>query len=237
MQSGTNGAAMSYGAQLRASMQTLRANEAQFAQFARGLGAVLQQWTALQLVALHCDNRAPGVLYDDLCAWHQKDGEVYVDDMEVYFDDFFDNVRFVRIEDDSMREVSNVLHNMYCRCCLNDFSLVEQYVQSLAAYQQANPVAMSVNGGTAEDLDDGAEGGDDGAKNGSDGDEEADIGNEEEGRGAPAVAVQAPRPQPQPQPQQPQQQQQAKQSQQQNPQRKKRKNASVCSKDGWNIVQ
>ncbi|KAK7198106.1 hypothetical protein NESM_000767000 [Novymonas esmeraldas] len=231
-----NGAPMSYGAQLRASMQTLHATDAQFAQFTRGLQAVLHQWTALQLVAQHCDSRAPAVLYEDLCSWHQRDGEVYVDDMEVYFDEFFDNIRFVRIEDDSMQEVGTVLHDMYCRCCRNDFSLVEHYVGTLAVYAQTNPVAQSVNGGTAGDMDDN-EAEEDDADEDADADsedrcEEDDMGNEEEER-AP-VQAQPPRTHQQAPP--PRQQQQQQQQHQQNPQRKKRKNASVRTKDGWNII-
>ncbi|KPI87682.1 hypothetical protein ABL78_3220 [Leptomonas seymouri] len=211
----------SYGAQLRASMQSLRATEEQFQVFSRGLSAVLQQWTALQLVALHCDARAPTVLYEDLCAWHQRDGEVFVDDMEVYFEDFFDNVREVRIEDDSMKEVATVLHNMYCRCCANDWGLVEHYQQTLGIYTQTNPVGMSVNGGPAEDLADEANEDDYGDEEG-----EVDVGNEEEETAAgvrvvqPVVQVQQAPPRPQKQQQQ-----------------KKRKNASVRDKNGWNIVQ
>ncbi|KAG5475347.1 hypothetical protein LSCM1_03460 [Leishmania martiniquensis] len=212
----------SYGVQLRASMQTLRANEAQLGQFARGLRAVLQQWTALQLVAQHCDSRAPAVLYEDLCAWHQRDGEVYADDMELYFEDFFDNIRFVRIEDDSMQEVGTVLHDMYVRCCLDDFSLVERYLQTLLIYAQTNPVAMSVNGGTVEELDDDTE---EGGEAAGDVDCEEDIANAvEEPSRTQKSALEAPQ---QP-PQVPRQQQ---------PQRKKRKNASVRSTNGWNIVK
>ncbi|CAJ1029059.1 hypothetical protein Q4I30_005058 [Leishmania utingensis] len=222
-----NGPQMSYGAQLRASMQTLRANDAQFEQFTRGLGAVLQQWTALQLVAQHCDSRAPDVLYEDLCAWHQRDGEVYLDDMEVYFEEFFDNIRFVRIEDDSMQEVGAVLHDMYCRCCLNDFSLVEHYLQTLPIYAQTNPVAMSVNGGTTDDPDNDAEGDDEA---GSEAGCEEDMGNGDEEselmQGPGSQALQRPLQAP-PRQQQPQQLLQ----------RRKRKNASVRSKNGWNIVQ
>lgn len=212
----------SYGAQLRASMQSLRATEEQFQVFTRGVQAVLQQWTALQLVALHCDARAPAVLFEDLCAWHQRDGEVFVDDMEVYFEDFFDNVREVRIEDDSMKEVATVLHTMYCRCCTNDASVVDHYTQSLAVYAQTNPVAMSVNAGAAEDL---AE-----EDDADDEDEEADMGNEEEA--VASAPVQTPE-----QPQQQQQKPQQKQQQQQQRAPKKRKNASVRDKNGWNIVQ
>ncbi|KAG5501464.1 hypothetical protein JKF63_03293 [Porcisia hertigi] len=222
-----NKAQMSYGAQLRAAMQTLRANDTQFEQFTRGLGAVLQQWTALQLVSQHCDSRASAVLYNDLCAWHQRDGEVYADDMEVYFEDFFDNIHFVRIEDDSMQEVATVLHDMYCRCCLNDFSTVEHYMQTLTIYAQTNPVAMSVNGGTAEDLDDSEEGG--GVGGGDN--HEGDMDNED------ADSDSMPAPHQLPQAPCHQQQQQQQQQQQPKPQRKKRKNASVRSQNGWNIVQ
>jgi pre-rRNA-processing protein TSR2 len=230
----------SYGAQLRAAMQTLRANDEQFQVFSRGLDAVLQQWTALQLVALHCDARAPAVLYEDLCAWHQRDGEVFVDDMEVYFEDFFDNVREVKIEDDSMKEVATVLHDMYCRCCLNDWSVAEHYQQTLPIYAQMNPVSMSVNGGTAEDLADDAEEGDDDGEEGEDVDN-GGLDNEEEERAAAAgagagVAVAPFQPVPQVQ-QVPQQRRQQQQQTKAPKQQKKRKNASVRDKNGWNIVQ
>ncbi|GET89761.1 hypothetical protein, conserved [Leishmania tarentolae] len=216
-----NSAHVSYGAQLRASMQTLRANDAQFEQFTRGLGAVLQQWTALQLVAQHCDSRAPAVLYEDLCAWHKRDGEVYVDDMELYFEEFYDNIRSVRIEDDSIQEVGTVLHDMYCRCCLNDFSMVEHYLQTLPIYAQTNPVAMSVNGGTAENLEEEENDEEDG-----DAACEGDVDSEDE-ESAPM----------RPPEQHAQQKQPQALGQQHQSQRKKRKNASVRSKDGWNIVQ
>ncbi|KPA80935.1 hypothetical protein ABB37_04331 [Leptomonas pyrrhocoris] len=218
----------SYGAQLRAAMQPLRASDEQFQVFSHGLSAVLQQWTALQLVALHCDARAPAVLYEDLCAWHQRDGEVFADDMEIYFEDFFDNVREVKIEDDSMKEVATVLHNMYCRCCANDSSVADHYLQTLPIYTQTNPVGMSVNGGTAEDLADDAEEDNDAVEER----EEGDLDNEEEEEQAAASAQLQSVPQAQQAPQQ-QQQQQAKAP----PKPKKRKNASVRDKNGWNIVQ
>ncbi|KEG11603.1 pre-rRNA-processing protein TSR2 [Trypanosoma grayi] len=131
-----------------------RATEEQFRLFVSGLDAVLNQWTALHLVAQHCDALALQSMYQELITWFQTDGEVYSDDLEIFFENFFAEARSVVLEDDSMKEVGDLLHNMYCRCCQNDYSLVEQYVASLAVYQQVNPVRLSVNAG-----DDGTSGG------------------------------------------------------------------------------
>lgn len=128
-----------------------RATPEQLSAFLRGLRAVINQWTALHLVCLHCDSNALTNLHRDLVEWITEDGEVYADDLEVYFEEFFQSTRSVQIEDDSMKEVSVVLHNMYCRCCQNDFSMVEQFVQSEELYRRQNPVAMSVGAGCEDE--------------------------------------------------------------------------------------
>lgn len=130
-----------------------RATEVQLAQFVRGLTAVLNQWTALLLVTQHCDASAMPSIRDALIEWHTRDGEVYADEMEDFFFDFFDNVRSVSIEDDSMSEVGSALHDMYRRCCQDDFSAVEKYVQSEALFRQMNPLAQCVNAGGVAECD------------------------------------------------------------------------------------
>lgn len=140
-----------------------RASAEQFSEFVRGVEAVLNQWTALHLVAHHCDPHSLPNLFHSVTAWFEQVGEVYSDELEDFFTEFFESVRSVIIEDDSMKEISDVLHDMYCRCCQNDYSLVSKYQQSLGVYRQMNPVAMSVNGdgeadedGNVEYLDEGA---------------------------------------------------------------------------------
>ncbi|RNF00651.1 pre-rRNA-processing protein TSR2 [Trypanosoma rangeli] len=130
-----------------------RATEAQFQAFVRGLDAVLNQWTALHLVAQHCDGLALQSMYQELIAWFLSEGELYSDDLEIFFENFFTEARSVVIEDDSMKEVGDVLHEMYCRCCQNDFSLVEQYLASWEVYRQVNPVRLSVDAGGNDDED------------------------------------------------------------------------------------
>lgn len=144
---------MSYADRIAAAMQTLRATEPQFKEFVRGLASVLNQWTALQLVAIHCDVEAPLSLYNDLCKWHLEDGEIFPDDLEIYFEEFFDNVRSVLIEDDSMKEVAVALHDMYCHCCRDNFSPVEQFIQSEVVYRRMNPVGLSINGAPSDEMD------------------------------------------------------------------------------------
>jgi len=133
-----------------------RATEEQFAPFVTGMRAVLNQWTALLLVGAHCDPNALPSLFDHLVQWFLKDGEVYSDELEIFFEDFFNSARSVLVDDDSMKEVADALHDMYCRCCAGDFSQVELYTQSLENFRRLNPVAHSVNGGDAF-ADDGAD--------------------------------------------------------------------------------
>ncbi|ORC91700.1 uncharacterized protein TM35_000052960 [Trypanosoma theileri] len=134
-----------------------RATEVQFQQFVRGMEAVLNQWTALHLVSQHCDAFALQSMFQELVSWFQTDGEVYSDDLELFFENFFAEARSVIIEDDSMKEVGDVLHEMYCRCCQNDFTQVEQFVASLEVYRRVNPVRLSVNGDTGEEGQDDVE--------------------------------------------------------------------------------
>ncbi|CBH17067.1 hypothetical protein, conserved [Trypanosoma brucei gambiense DAL972] len=133
--------------------QPYRATAEQFQRFIVGLDAVLNQWTALHLVSQHCDLSALTSMYRELVSWFQKDGEVYSDDLEIFFENFFGEARSVIVEDDSMKEVGDVLHDMYCRCCQNDFSTVERYVASLEVYRRVNPVQLSMNVGGADDGD------------------------------------------------------------------------------------
>lgn len=234
-----------------------KADEGQFAQFARGLAAVLNQWTALHLVAQYCDKQALLNVHNDLLNWFQRNGEVYADELEDYFEDFFNSARSVLIEDGSIEEVSGVLHEMYCHCCNNDFSRVEQFVQSEVVFRQTNPVAMSVNAGGGGGVD-----GDEeeitigygqyatleeaaaaAAASGEDGlyptTTTTALNEEEEGQeggASPAVAGQedavlsA-------SPLQQQQQQQAPAPKPKPQQQRKKKNAYVRSNDGWNTVQ
>nr|CCC94766.1 conserved hypothetical protein [Trypanosoma congolense IL3000] len=157
-----------------------RATPEQFERFIVGLDAVLNQWTALHLVARHCDLSALTLMRRELVKWFQTDGEVYSDDLELFFENFFAEARAVIIEDDSMKEVGDVLHDMYCRCCQDDFSTVERYVSSLEVYRNVNPVQLSVNMCGADD-EDGVEGEEEGCKDDACGerDGEAQVWNEE----------------------------------------------------------
>lgn len=201
-----------------------RANEAQFQQFARGLAAVMNQWTALHLVTRHIDASAFQNLYQALLDWHLKKGEVYKDEMELFFDDFFLSARSVIVEDDSLMEVSELLHRMYCRCCRDDFSTVEHFISTEAQYRQENPLAQCVNGGDIEQDEDEEQLGNPttaeaALANSSDGfAPEAENGGNEEAEAPP----------PPPPPQQLQQQQPK--------QYRRKKNAVQKGKDGWSYV-
>lgn len=201
-----------------------RTNEAQFQQFTRGLAAVLNQWTALHLVAQHCDSQAFPNLFQDLVDWHVRDGEVYSDEMELFFEEFFNSARSVIIEDDSMKEVGDVLHDMYCRCSRDDYSTVEHFVQTEVVYRQTNPLAMCVNGGTGsggDNEDDFALGNGryaslEEAQAASEGveivdDDLSDANGNEEEEASVVVSVKKPL--------------------------KKKKNAFKKGADGWNVVQ
>jgi pre-rRNA-processing protein TSR2 len=148
----------------------VRCNEEQFKGFVAGIEAVLSQWTALLLVTHHRDGEALKIIRDEIVNWFWEDGEVYSDELEQYFDDFFESVRYVMVEDGSSKEVSDVMHSMYVTCAKNDFSMIHHYQQMLVVFQQANPVQQSVFGGNwamdeagqqvnvdAEDEDDEAE--------------------------------------------------------------------------------
>ncbi|KAG8345589.1 hypothetical protein ERJ75_000192800 [Trypanosoma vivax] len=161
--------------------QPYRATAEQFQRFVTGLDAVLNQWTALHLVAQHCDLLAISSMYRELVSWFEVDGEVYADDLEIFFENFFTEVRSVIVEDDSMKEVGEVLHDMYCRCCQNDFSTVERYVSTLDVYRRLNPVKLSVNVGGDEEsaqLAENEEDGDGDAPSNSQGIANAQVGSE-----------------------------------------------------------
>lgn len=130
----------------------MRTTDQQFEGFASGLRSVLRQWTALNLVTLHCDARAGANLESYVLQWFHSQGEVYSDELELFFEDFFAAARSVAIEDDSIKEVSDVLHEMYCRCALNDFSKVEEFMAAEENYMRMNPVAASVNGTVSDDV-------------------------------------------------------------------------------------
>ncbi|CCW71083.1 unnamed protein product [Phytomonas sp. Hart1] len=192
-----------------------RANEVQFQRFTVGLTAVLNQWTALHLVVQHCNRNALSSLQEDLISWHLENGEVYSDEMEDFFEEFFSTAHEVLIEDDSLKEVSDVLHEMYCRCCQNDFSIVEKFVQFEATYRQLDPVGQCVNAGvcTSDESDLGSVFDDDDAQQGNQTIPENPSKNEEE---TPAVL----------------------QNTTGNKKSKKhRKNLYKKSSDGWNVVQ
>lgn len=125
----------------------VRCNENQFKAFVAGVEAVLQQWTALLLVTHHRDGEALKIIRDEIVNWFLEDGEVYSDELEQYFDDFFQSVRYVMVEDGSSKEVSDVMHNMYVACARDDFSLIQHYHQTLEVFRQANPVQQSVFAG------------------------------------------------------------------------------------------
>jgi pre-rRNA-processing protein TSR2 len=130
-------------------MQRARATPEQLAVFFRGLDAVLMQWTALNLVAAHSDATSTQELRDELREWFEEDGEVFSDELEENFEDFFVSSRFAAIEDGSPKEVADTLHEMYVRCCRNDDSTVLQFCGSLAAYQ-ASTIAQCQFDGVAE---------------------------------------------------------------------------------------
>lgn len=198
--------------------QSVRANDEQFAQFTRGLAAVLNQWTALQLVVQHCDPNALNYLYQTLVQWFQQSGEVFSDELEDYLEEFFEASRSVAIEDESIKEVSDVLHGLYFRCCQNDFSPVQHYVESEAVYKQVNPLSQCINGTASEDTADFQLGGDEALLQPYAGEEEeADMGENEEddtGDDGPQAVMAEEKPKKRP----------------------KRKNASKKSADGWNVV-
>lgn len=163
-----------------------RCNAEQFREFVKGVEAVLSQWTALLLVARHLDAGALQTIHDEVLNWFWEDGEVFSDELQNYFEDFFEAVRYVMVEDGSVKEVSDVLHDMFVQCSKGDYTSVEYYVRALPLYQQANPVQQSVFAGSwatdaegnqvnfganEEESDDDEDGDDDGAAAAAEGDE------------------------------------------------------------------
>lgn len=146
----SNGQPMSTGMMLLQQNNALPAkcNQTQFREFVKGVEAVLQQWTALLLVNRHKDDGAVSIIRDEILNWFWEDGEVYADELETYFEDFFEAVRYVMLEDGSCKEVADVIHNMYVQCAKDNNSVVEFYLRALPVYQQANPVQNSVFGGS-----------------------------------------------------------------------------------------
>jgi hypothetical protein len=150
--------------------QRIRANDAQFRLFMRGVDAVLSQWTALQLVCNRKSNNPiknnnnanngtatvfnqgpANQMREDLREWFADDGEIFSDEMEDYFYDFFERERAACIEDGSLKEVADSIHEMYrVICANNDETLVLRYEHSLMAFQEANTLGLCVNFGASQ---------------------------------------------------------------------------------------
>lgn len=124
-----------------------RCTEEQFQPFIKGVEAVLQQWTALLLVTAHRDEGASQIIRDEVLNWFWEEGEVFSDQLETYFEDFFESARYVAVEDGSTKEVADVLHDMFVRCAKSDYSSVEHYIATLPVFQAASPVQKSVFAG------------------------------------------------------------------------------------------
>ena len=132
----------------------LRANAEQFKYFIRGVEAILLQWTALLLVNNNRDNVALQTVHDEVLGWFYDDGEVFSDQLESYFEDFFGQTHVV-IEDGSPKEVADAIYECYVKCCNNDGSAVETYEHRLELYRKINPVAQSVYAGEFVGTEDG----------------------------------------------------------------------------------
>lgn len=122
-----------------------RATEEQYQYFVSGVSAVFQQWTALRLVIDHCDPNAGITLYNEIVQWFLRDGEVYSDELELFLEDFFSQARSVILEDDSAKEVGDILQAMYCDCCVGNYAKVELYRSAAGLYQQQNTLAQCRN--------------------------------------------------------------------------------------------
>ncbi|CUG88676.1 Hypothetical protein, putative [Bodo saltans] len=170
-------------------------NEEQFKGFVAGIEAVLQQWTALLLVTRHRDGEALKIIRDEIVNWFWEEGEVYSDELEQYFDDFFESVRYVMVEDGSSKEVSDVMHSMYVTCAKDDYTMIHHYQQMLVVFQQANPVQQSVFGGnwamdeTGQQVNCEAEGDEDNDDDGAEQTEGTSAGAEDEESVAPVAPV------------------------------------------------
>jgi pre-rRNA-processing protein TSR2 len=141
--------------------QRCRCNPTQFAAFVQGMDAVLLQWTALLLVNKHHDGTAAEDLRNRLVETFTEYGELFVDELQGFFEDFFEENRFVMVEDGSEAEAAGILNSMYKQCAQNDFSPVQGWMNSLAVYQQQNPVehsALAAASGAAPPKPEWAEG-------------------------------------------------------------------------------
>lgn len=134
--------------------------------FFRGLDAVLQQWTALNLVMQHTDVAAGPQMRQELMAWYSPDcseAPPFADELEDYFFEFFDTRhRWVSIEDGSEGEVARCLTLMYDQCGQSNYASVDQFLQSLPVYK-ATTLTQCTWGGDPGDTavsDDDDEGGD-----------------------------------------------------------------------------
>ena len=126
-----------------------KATHDQFAMFVRGVEAILLQWTALHLVALHHDSDAMQFVHDEILEWYWNDGEVLTDELEVYFEDFFAKCS-VMLEDNSENEVADAIHKVYYEVCHNKFDIVVMYEERLHNYRKANVLGQSTFGGEWE---------------------------------------------------------------------------------------
>ncbi len=138
------------------SNQRVRANDAQLRLFFRGLDAVLQQWTALNLICRYDeqnnkDQTNAFLLRDELRSWFGDEGEIYSDELEEYFFDFFEKAHAAFVEDGSLKEVADAVSQMYRRCCHNDDELVLRFEHTLAQYQAQNTLSQCVNFRSAAD--------------------------------------------------------------------------------------
>lgn len=126
--------------------------------FKRGILAVLQQWTALELaIHHHCGGPDSGeyaeALQDELFALYIEPDPVYRDDVVLVLEDYLEDQLKTICEDGSPDEIGQVLCSMWSECIVGNYNMVNTMIARERARRNANVIQYSqvLAGGDDED--------------------------------------------------------------------------------------
>lgn len=129
--------------------------------FHDGLGAVLRQWTALELAVTFQwggpDSRESAVaLQEELFELFLAPEKVYKDDIVLVLEDYLETHFNTICEDGSPEELGELFVQLWRQCCAGDFAMVRDIMSKEATRNKASVVSSSqgLSGGDADDGSD-----------------------------------------------------------------------------------
>lgn len=132
--------------------------------FKEGVGAVLRQWTALELAVFHqwggpTSKERADVLREILIEMFLGPDKVYKDDVTLELEDYMESEFNTVCEDGSYDELGELFCKMWRECCDGDFSMVSDILAREFVRHEMVTKSQGLSGGDADDDSDN-EGGD-----------------------------------------------------------------------------